>query len=200
MQRLVLIFAVLVGLAACAAEDTGAGAVNTAAPPASGAAVENEDDGAARVAAPASPRIESVYTSIDLDDCKLLESVPEEGGYAKFRCAGYGDIPLFISEGDLRMNVDIGVEDDVWISQGAFNTLGRTVEWRLHGGEPIAAILRYSMDSGMDERFSELGIFTIGTATQRSCLVAWVPGDAAPTQNEAARLIADRDAPGFVCP
>ncbi|CAN5772457.1 hypothetical protein BH23CYA1_BH23CYA1_05160 [soil metagenome] len=57
--------------------------------------------------------------------------------------------------------IDSGIPNDEWITGGlAYNTIGDTVEWRIHIGQPVAIILRYNfMDDGfMDDGFMDDGI------------------------------------------
>ncbi len=145
--------------------------------------------------------IQSVYTDLNLDDCEVLQTF-EEGGGVELRCPGYKNIPLFVSEGDLRFDIDVGVPNDQWTSQSAFNTLGEKVEWRLRNGRPFAVIIRYHLDhgSGTGERLpSVLAVLTVGREGSPGCLVGWVPANAKPNQNEAARQLADQQAEGFDC-
>lgn len=145
--------------------------------------------------------IQGVYTDLNLDDCEVLQTF-EEGGGVELRCPGYKDIPLFVSEGDLRFDIDVGVPNNKWTSQSAFNTLGEKVEWRLRNGRPFAVIIRYYLDdgSGTGTRLpSVLAVLTVGGEGSPGCLVGWVPANAKPSQNEAARQLADQQAEGFDC-
>jgi len=142
---------------------------------------------------------ESVYTDVDLDSCAVIESFPESGGSVR-ECPGYGDTPLFVSEGDGRFDLDAGVLDEDFLTGGrAFNTIGDTVEWRLRDGEPFAVIARFDFDDGFEIDSSELAVITVGTEERPGCLVAWVRPDALPDQNTAARDIADERAVDFAC-
>ena len=192
MRVLVLLVAVA-SLAACADPDPPAGpspdaaeasALASAAPP---------------VEATGTPR--SVYTDLDLDACETLRTY-EEGGGVELRCPGYDGADLFVSEGDLRFDLDAGVPNGMFTTQPAFNTLGDRVEWRLVDGEPVAVIVRYRMEAGdgAPPPRDELAVITVGTEGSPGCLVDWVPADASPSPNEAARALADREAPGFACP
>lgn len=145
--------------------------------------------------------IESVYTSLALEDCEVLETYEESGGRL-WRCDGYQDIPLYVTDEDARFDVDAGVPNAEWTTAGRpFNSIGDTVEWRLHGGKPVAAILRYNfMTDGIDPtRTSELAVSAIGREGSPGCLVEWVKADAYPNQNTAARQIADQRAEDFDC-
>ena len=144
--------------------------------------------------------IESVYTSLDLDACELLD-VNEEGQSKSWRCEGYQNVPLYVTDSDARFDVDAGVQDSSSTTSGrAFNKIGDTVEWRIQAGEPVAAILRFDFTvDGMAAESSELAVLSIGSEGSPGCLVDWVEADAQPSQNEAARQIADEQANGFNC-
>ncbi len=95
--------------------------------------------------------IESVYTKLDLDgDCKAYEAY-EMG--ASFTCPGYAGYGVLFSEGDLRQSVFYGFVGE-WFGEGAFesfsgfNHVSGTIEWRLQGGIPFAAIMRWFISTG----------------------------------------------------
>ncbi|NEP17685.1 MAG: hypothetical protein F6J97_12400 [Leptolyngbya sp. SIO4C1] len=145
--------------------------------------------------------VESVYTSLEIDDCAVLETEEESSGQA-WRCEGYQDIPLYVTESDARFDVDAGIPNAEWTTSGRpFNSIGDTVEWRVHDGEPVAAILRFNFETGgsPNTRSSELAVFSIGRERSPGCLVDWVTADAQPSQNVAARQLADQQAEGFDC-
>jgi hypothetical protein len=145
--------------------------------------------------------IKSIYTSLDLENCEVLKTYEESGGQA-LRCKGYQDIPLYVTEGDARFDVDAGVPNSEWTTSGRpFNSIGDTVEWRIHDGKPVAIILRYNFETGTtpQERSSELAVISVGREGSPGCLVDWVPADTQPSQNVAARQIADRQAESFDC-
>ncbi len=143
----------------------------------------------------------SIYTDLDLDACETLKTY-EDGG-VDLRCPGYDGIPLYVSDGDARMDIDAGVPNEVFTSQSAFNLLGDRVEWRIVDDVPVAIIVRYRMDVGDSHTpplTDELAVITIGREGAPGCLIDWVPAGARPSPNEAARALADREAAGFVCP
>lgn len=144
--------------------------------------------------------VESVYTEVA--GCTTVEEDEESGGAVQ-RCPGVRGVPLYVSLGDLRYDVDAGVRNGSWETPPGFNSLGRTVEWRLRDGRPFAVIVRYDVDSGSGaaavERRSDLAVIKVGTEARPGCLVGYVPAGAAPDQNTAARRLADREAATFDC-
>lgn len=147
-------------------------------------------------AAPA-PLYTSVYTKLDVGRCRVLERI-EEGESVSWRCPGHAGIPLFVSTGDGRYDVDAGVDNGEWEALGGFHTLGPRVEWRLRRGRPIAIIFRY-IQSGPDQPpGTRIAVETIGRAGRPGCLISMIDG-AFPNANAVARERADRRAEGFRC-
>ena len=147
----------------------------------------------------ASGDVRSAYTRIA--NCETIERFEESGGAVQ-RCPGYGGVPLYVTESDLRYDVDAGVRNDAFETPSGFNALGQTVEWRLRRGRPFAVIVRYDVDGPggtAAERRSDLAVVKVGREGAPGCLVGYVPASATPDQNTAARRLADRDAAGFDC-
>jgi hypothetical protein len=145
----------------------------------------------------AAPAYTSTYTNLDVEHCRVLERI-EEGESISWRCPGYAGIPLFVSTGDGRYDVDAGADNGEWEALGGFHTLGPRVEWRLHRGRPIAIIFRY-IQSGPDQPpGTRLAVESISRAGRRGCLIAMIDG-AWPQANAVARERADRRAEGFRC-
>jgi len=132
---------------------------------------------------------DSVYTTLDLDACTVLERHEESGG-ARMVCEGYADTPVYVSEGDLRFDVDYGMPNALWESFGPFNSINDVVEWRTGNGRPHAAILRYFIDTGItgtnDDKGQALVVAKVADGAQIGCVVAVI--DAAVEQaNGVAR-------------
>jgi hypothetical protein len=143
------------------------------------------------------PTYTSVYTDLDVDRCRVLERI-EEGESVRWRCPGHAGIPLLVSSGDGRFDVDAGVDNEEWESLGGFHTLGPRVEWRLRRGRPIAIIFRY-IQAGPDQPpGTRLAVETIGRRGRPGCLISMIDG-AYPDANAVARERADRRAEGFRC-
>ncbi|MCQ0989061.1 hypothetical protein [Jiella marina] len=143
---------------------------------------------------------DSAYTKLDLDRCHI-ENVSEEGGGADFLCPGYEGITVYLSEGDLRFDVDFGAKNRDFDTFSAFNEPGETIEWRLIDGEPFAAILRFHLDAGSvpPERAQVLGVYRIGRPGVPGCTVGYVDASANRDANTLARQLADEQAVDFVC-
>lgn len=155
---------------------------------------EPRTDGGAADGGDEASGVESVYTEIA--GCTTLETF-EEGGGSVQRCPGARGVPLFVSLGDLRYDVDAGVRNDSWDTPSGFNALGTTVEWRLRDGAPFAVIVRYEIEGPGGtpaERRSDLAVIAVGREGRPGCLVGYVPASARPDQNTAARRLADREA------
>ena len=146
-------------------------------------------------AAPAIAEGDSAYTKLDLDKCELLNFSDEGGGSASFYCEGHRGVPLYVAEGDLRFTISVGDSGGGFVTPAPFNTLGDTIEWRYAPGgrELKAIIIRYHLadPSGAGRGTSELAVIAAPTGDRRSCYLAFVKASAKPSQNEAARAIAD---------
>jgi hypothetical protein len=143
---------------------------------------------------------ESAYTDLDMDACTVVKEY-EEGGGVDLECPGYGDVPVFLTEGDLRFDADFGVKNEYWQSYGPFNHPHDVIEWRLHDGLPFATILRFHLDTGMTgtdaDRTQVLLVSKVGTESEPGCAIGSV--DAAVEQaNGVARGVA-ANAAQFEC-
>lgn len=140
----------------------------------------------------------SSYTKLDLDTCDVLDKSTGEGSWIEFRCPGLKDIPLFVSEGDGRFDVDAGIKNGDFATISAFNEIGDTIEWRLRDGVPFAVIFRYRDVSMESSPRSVLAVETIGSDGVPGCRVAQIDASTAEA-NQRARKIADTEAAGFDC-
>ncbi len=183
-------------LAACGGAKSGnnqAGA-NAQAPAAANAAAAP-----AAEAAPAASGVTSAYTDIDLARCESLSSDPEHDS-ASWRCPGHGDVPIFISSGDLRYDVDAGVDNQNFQTLPPFNENPTRVEWRLRDGRPFAMIFRLRLATNEQTEWSAsaLGIATVGAPGRPGCTIAWIDGNV-PEANAVAQRLADQRAPTAQC-
>ncbi|MBD1546813.1 hypothetical protein [Roseibium aggregatum] len=149
--------------------------------------------------------ITSAYTKLDLDACEWRKPTGEEqegidGGTAD--CPGYAGIPVYVSEGDLRMFVSFGADADnepaAHQTLPNFNTINDTLEWRLRDGRPFATILRWFPDEGSGGKKGNILIVT-QIAPGATCQVARIDAQINSNANVLARQAADKLAYGFDC-
>jgi hypothetical protein len=146
-------------------------------------------------------QITSVYTDLDLKHCKTIAQSDEEGGYYEGICPGYGGIPVYFAEGDLRQFVAFGKNGKKSCAAaqtfGHFNNAaGGKIEWRLEDGKPFATILRWFENSD-DVKRQWLVVTRLGEANEQ-CHTAYIDGRY-PNANAIAREKADRSARAFNC-
>jgi len=151
----------------------------------------------AQSASPEMPLRISTYTS--LDDCPVLRSNPDEGGFYESECPGEAGYKLRVTESDLRQTVAVIAPDGAShglrlssVSGGGFSELGDTVEWRgtTKGGVfvPDALVLRHEVVTD-PEGEKEVSYLVAVRLAGTPCAVARIaPG---PGQNEKARAAAD---------
>ena len=147
----------------------------------------------------------SVYTDLNLEKCGVTTSSAEDESEV-WECKGYGNMPVYVAEGDLRMFVSFGdqAKDELAATQtfGPFNRIHTTLEWRLRESAdgsttPIATILRYFLaNEGKHE--NQILVVTQIKAGE-TCHIAYVDALANPKANEDARAAADRLAGSFDC-
>lgn len=139
----------------------------------------------------------SVYTALDLDRCRVIRRV-EEGESVTHECPGHMTVPLIVSQGDGRFDIDAGRDNEIWESLDPFNHPGPRVEWRMRGRVPVAIIYRLIVDHPRPDARSVLMVETIGSAARPGCLIATIDGALAGA-NARARAIADRRTASFRC-
>ena len=161
---------------------------------------------AVAVTMPASAgRISSLFTSLDLKNCKLTASNPNEGGSAVWDCKGYKGMRVRVAEGDLRYFVSYGPGAEKQTAAGQtlapFNNIHKTLEWRVErkGAEwaPFATILRYFWDSSDGSKGQTLVVTRLDAGD--ACHVAHIVANGNPRANQQAREIADTQARAFNC-
>ncbi len=159
---------------------------------------------------PAMAENRSEYTKLDLDNGCVAISEYEAGG--SWSCEGYKGYGILFSEGDLRQSVFYGYVGE-WYAEGAFESFGGfnnvsgTIEWRLDGDTPVAAIQRWFIDNPEEtgEQTDETRgqVLVVAKVAQPGvgdgCVVGYVDARENTQANELARQIADEMAPGFRC-
>lgn len=153
----------------------------------------------------------SAYTKLDFKKtCKIIEEV-EEGGSVSLLCEGYRDYAIHFAEGDLRHSVQFGYVDperqNVWQSFAQWNRISTTVEWRLQGDRPVAAILRWFIENTDDAGSADparvgqvLVVSRVGQKDDpQACVVGYIDALANGNANVLARELADNQATEFAC-
>ena len=147
---------------------------------------------------PAPTKHESVYTELSEARCRILEENKEEGPYWLRRCPGHAGWQLDWSDSDLRQGLTLispqGGETELNLSdlvaKGAFNSIGKTVEWRgTDLARPEALIVRMSVANGVEPRLPDISRLAVVRLTRTPCLVAVIEPGA--LQNDRAREVAD---------
>ena len=183
-------------VAGCGGAKSGANDQNAASPPTSVNAATPANASAVR---PPANGVASAYTDLNLAQCQTTSQV-EEGDSMSWRCPGLGDVPLFVSTGDLRYDIDAGVSNDNFQTLPPFNENPARIEWRLRDNRPFAIIFRLTLATNEQTEWSgsALGVATVGTAGKPGCTIAWIDGNV-PDANEVARRIADERADTARC-
>jgi hypothetical protein len=164
---------------------------------------------AAAVDTAAAREPKSLYTTIDLSACKVVQRHPDGN---TFSCNGLPGYPVIYGEGDLRAFVSVGpysakqkrrAQDQ---TLGPFNTIFEgtsrraTLEWRVHGeGDkkiPHATILRYFTrnDTGRGEV-----LVIMHVSARETCQAGIIDALAEPEAMAMARQVADGAARTFSC-
>ncbi len=151
---------------------------------------------AAALVAVSAQAVESTYTTLDLDACAVLDQ-DDETGSVLLSCPGFGDYPVFVAEGDLRMDVDYGAQNGLWQSFASFNAVNQTVEWRVDGDRALATILRYFIDTGDGTQVEALVVSKVANDGIAGCVTAIV--DAGIEQANGVARGAAAHAPRFNC-
>jgi len=151
---------------------------------------------------------DSVYTKLNLKDCKLVKPAGTEvADGASYACMGYDNTLVYVAEGDLRMFVSYGLnalrEKAVEQTLPAFNTINNTLEWRLiyENGKwkPFATILRWYTQSGDGSETKGEVLVVTKLEPGNVCHVAYINARLVPEANKIARQIADTNVAGFNC-
>ena len=160
----------------------------------------------APAAAAANP-LKSLYTTIELSQCRRISKHPDGGAWL---CKGLEGWPVYVAEGDLRTFISPGASPEkrraATQTLGAFNAIfngkGKraTLEWRIDRQDgkhvPHATILRYW--TNRDGVRGQVLVVSKVTGTE-TCHVAYIDAVANPDAIATARAIADGPARTFDC-
>jgi hypothetical protein len=146
----------------------------------------------------AAPQRVSLFTQLDDKACGK-ENILEETGDWDRRCMGAGGYQLEWSSGDLRENLalvragkETSLDIPTKVANGAFDALGKTLEWRgPKGGAPDVLVVRVHVANA--EGKSDSGRLAVIRLGKQPCVVAVVAPQAG--QSDKARAIADGKLP-----
>lgn len=164
----------------------------------------------AGILAPAAPgrAAESVRTKLVLDKCRHTTGSADED-YGSWLCKGYAGIAVYVTTGDQRSYLSYGpkakTEPAAAQTLAAFNSLGKTIEWRLDrtaNGKlrPFATIVRWNTTTaqGVDPVRGQMLVVT-RLAPGAICQVGYVDASANANAHSLAQKIADERARKFRC-
>lgn len=134
----------------------------------------------------------SVYSDLNITKCKTLAEYTEDVGGIEVLCKGIKGYDVTYVEGDLRGAVSFGKNGKKQCASmqtfGAFNSVGKKIEWRMVKGKPIATILRWFTDNGeKDGKQNWLVVTKLGE--KESCRTAIID-----TKMPNANLVAQQKA------
>jgi hypothetical protein len=155
----------------------------------------------------AAETVRSVYTPLDLDTCRHRAGKAEED-YGTWTCRGHAGIRVHVAAGDQRTYVSFGsnAAKELAAKQtlAAFNSQGKTVEWRFAGedknAKPFATVVRWNTTVGAEDppvKGQVLVVTRLGPGGV--CHVGYVDARANPDANALAQKIADEHARRFRC-
>jgi len=152
-----------------------------------------------RVGSPPTPPVRSsAFTTLDMASCDLVEENREEGSYWRRACSAPPGWRVEWTESDLRQGLVVtssaGNQTNLRLSElvarGAFNSLGKTIEWRgKFASDPDALVVRMNVANGRNGQGSDVSKLAVVRLTPKPCLIAVI--DPAANQNVEARVIAD---------
>ncbi|MEM1377558.1 MAG: hypothetical protein AAGG69_09230 [Pseudomonadota bacterium] len=155
--------------------------------------------------------ITSEYTKLDVGPACTQFEADEIG--ASFTCPGFKSYGVLFSEYDLRTSIFYGYVGE-WYAEGAwesfptFNSVGDTIEWRVHDGIPRATIFRWFVEhmdpeTGAPSDATRGQVLVISKVAQPGsgdgCVMAYVDARANSDANVMARDAADRLLSTFRC-
>ena len=143
----------------------------------------------------------SVYTTFDLDTCKVIEKGDDPLYGGTWACKGMKGIDILQAVDDDRTFVAFGGQAKTHCAFQktffSFNTALSPVEWRLKDGVPFAAIERWSVV--IDENGKSITWLVVNALKKNdSCHAHYVAGSY-PNANEHVRRAADDLAEDFNC-
>ena len=152
-----------------------------------------------------SGEVSSIYSSLALEKCTLIEEEPEFGT-STWKCEGQAGYAVYPTEADLRFYLAFGKNGALATTGGEtvppFNRLGATMEWRVEnkGGvwTPFATIVRYYYSGGTGEPEGQVLVVS-KFENGETCPVGYINALTSKNANLLARQLADRAARDFLC-
>lgn len=140
----------------------------------------------------------STYTKLKVEACQKGDSNEDEA-WATWTCSGYQGTPIYFAHADLREYVGYGPNGEKSCSARTtfqrFNAAGKTIEWRLKAGRPVATILRFHVEGdGNKEQF----LVVTKLDGDQSCPMGYVDARIK-NHNRVARDLADENHQTFSC-
>jgi hypothetical protein len=147
-------------------------------------------------------KIESIYTSTLVKDCKTIEQDNEGAGYYRGECPGVGGYKIELIEGDIRQTINMiapngtSSELNFWSTvSGGFSAVGEKAEWRItRNGKkvtPFALIIRYNAQNPETEK-NDSFLVVVKITGNSACVTEIIKPTA--NQNVKAREAADNSA------
>jgi len=152
-------------------------------------------------ASPSVAQNSSVYTSLEVKQCRTMKTDDSEADGYEGRCRGAGGYALIVSEGDLRQNVTVvtpkGAKHslELWdVISGGFSRVGPKAEWRMatQNGKlsPVALIIRYNASEDPAQSNKTTSYLAVAKITASEiCVTDKIPPGA--KANDDARRAAD---------
>ncbi len=145
----------------------------------------------------AAPKITSSLVKIDDPNCVKIAG--EEGeDWATLRCGKkVGGWQVYVEYDDARESIALkrnGVLTDLnfYNFNSGFSTLGKTLEFRVRSGKPVAAIVRHIHAIDPDDPNIKRSALMVAKLSPKPCVVANI--DPGPQQSAQARTAADKAA------
>lgn len=146
----------------------------------------------------AGAQVKSVYTSLDNKHCKNMKPLNDSLGVYSYNklCGGVEGYRLALEEDKDRQLIAIvapsGKISDAGFGPDAYNSLGKTAEWRVRKGRPIALIVRIDERNGSGGEVAHSGLAVSKITPSMACLVATVSSNK--NWRAQARKLADNSA------
>ena len=149
-------------------------------------------------------KIKSVYTNLNANSCKTLESDTEYTGWYRGECKGIGGYKLHVTEGDIRQSIDVIAPnknkyelDLIGHVSSGFSSVGAKTEWRVKRkgktATPIALIVRFDVSENSEDSNIITSYLVVSKITKNQICITNIVKPGA-RQNEEARKFADASA------